>query len=313
MAQESFFNRVGDTLFDIFLAPHYYVAHGEGLSTARENNTVGQGRRQRAAGDVQGFQGNLAQTQLVRAAELQQELDTQGRPIMDAQVLRQQEIADLAAQYAKEGIPEAQRQMAADDIQRSQAMQLSAASNLGTGLRALGNTQASTAQAYRELAAQDAAMAQQNQAQYLRSLGSLGAAEGVAEQYNQLMPYQEKQAEMQALLGSSTNNQMAQLQFGYQNAAQTEQMMLDLASTAAQIGAQASDRRLKQNINKVGVSESGIPIYTWNYKTTPHQTHTGTIAQDLIELGRKDAIVTMEDGYYAVDYSKIDVEFSKVK
>ena len=192
------------------------------------------------------YQQGLSQAQLIRAAELQQELDAQGRPIMDAQVLRQQEIADLAEQYAKEGMPEAQRQMAADDIQRNQAMQLSAASNLGAGLRALGNTQASTANAYRNLAAQDAAIAQQNQAQYLGSLSNLGAAEGMAEQYNELMPYQEKQAEMQALLGSTVQNQMGALGFDYQRAAQNEQMLMDVGSTGAQLAMQIMASQAQQ-------------------------------------------------------------------
>ena len=69
----------------------------------------------------------------------------------------------------------------------------------------------------------------------------------------------------------------------------------------------ASDIRLKENINKTGVSESGIPIYTFNYKND-NQLWSGTMAQDLINLGREDAVTIMGNGYYGVYYDMIDVD-----
>ena len=40
----------------------------------------------------------------------------------------------------------------------------------------------------------------------------------------------------------------------------------------------------------------------------------GTSAQDLIAMGRKDAVGTTEkDGFYYVDYSKLDVDFEQVQ
>jgi hypothetical protein len=67
-----------------------------------------------------------------------------------------------------------------------------------------------------------------------------------------------------------------------------------------------SDVRLKENINKTGISKSGIPIYTFSYKNDD-QVWSGTMAQDLLEIGRDDAVLLMDNGYYAVDYSVIDV------
>ena len=32
------------------------------------------------------------------------------------------------------------------------------------------------------------------------------------------------------------------------------------------------------------------------------------MAQDLLNLGRKDAVKMMDNGYYGVDYNKIDVD-----
>lgn len=68
-----------------------------------------------------------------------------------------------------------------------------------------------------------------------------------------------------------------------------------------------SDVRLKENINKTGVSKSGIPIYTFSYKND-NQVWSGTMAQDLLAMGRGDAVRLMDNGYYAVDYNAIDVD-----
>ena len=68
-----------------------------------------------------------------------------------------------------------------------------------------------------------------------------------------------------------------------------------------------SDIRLKENITKTGISKSGIPIYTFNYKNND-QVWSGTMAQDLLEIGRSDAVLLMDNGYYAVDYNIIDVD-----
>ena len=67
-----------------------------------------------------------------------------------------------------------------------------------------------------------------------------------------------------------------------------------------------SDVRLKENISKTGVSKSGIPIYTFSYKND-NQVWSGTMAQDLLNIGREDAVVLTDSGYYAVDYNAIDV------
>ena len=68
-----------------------------------------------------------------------------------------------------------------------------------------------------------------------------------------------------------------------------------------------SDVRLKENITKTGVSESGIPIYTFSYKNE-NQVWSGTMAQDLIKMGREDAVTITDNGYYAVYYDMIDVD-----
>jgi len=72
-----------------------------------------------------------------------------------------------------------------------------------------------------------------------------------------------------------------------------------------------SDIRLKENITKTGVSKSGIPTYTFNYKND-NTLWSGTMAQDLLEMGMEDAVKTMDNGYYAVNYNMIDVDMTKI-
>ena len=74
-----------------------------------------------------------------------------------------------------------------------------------------------------------------------------------------------------------------------------------------------SDIRLKENIKLIGHSDSKIPIYEFNFKKDPKKIKwTGAMAQDLLEMGRDDAVYISEHGedkgYYGVHYDKIDVD-----
>jgi hypothetical protein len=83
--------------------------------------------------------------------------------------------------------------------------------------------------------------------------------------------------------------------------------------TAGQIAALASmipsDAELKDNIKKIGELEPGVGWYTWDWNekgkaigadATPAE---GVLAQEVLEV--KPNAVTVKDGYYAVDYSKV--------
>jgi len=293
----------GKTLGERITGETSYVSDLTGVGTGNAANALSNNQKM------------TAMQQELEAERLRAELEAQGRPEMQAALDRQRQITQMAEGYAREGMPEAQRQMAADNIAGNQAAQFAAASNMGSGLRNLGQTQASTAQSYRQLNAQDAMMAQGNQQQYLAQLGQQGMLEGQAEGYNVIQPYEQKVAEMQALLGSSQQNQYNSLNFDYQQQLAQQQMMMDMAgsglSFAGSVAPMAmSDARIKENINHTGFSESGIPTYTWVYKADPNKkTHSGTMAQDLLEMGKKEAVIRTISGFYAVDYSKIDVDF----
>lgn len=64
-----------------------------------------------------------------------------------------------------------------------------------------------------------------------------------------------------------------------------------------------SDRRLKENIERIGETEGGAPLYKFRYKSGG-PFHIGVMAQDLLDT-QPDAVVMENDGYYAVDYSKV--------
>ena len=73
-----------------------------------------------------------------------------------------------------------------------------------------------------------------------------------------------------------------------------------------------SDIRLKKDINKIGISPMGIPIFTFRFKDDKQNTlYQGTIAQEIIDI-IPEAVTIHDNGFYMVDYSKIDVEYKKL-
>jgi len=70
-----------------------------------------------------------------------------------------------------------------------------------------------------------------------------------------------------------------------------------------------SDMNLKENINLTGLSDSGINIYTFEYKDKKYGegVYRGVMAQEV-----PWASFEADNGYLAVDYSKVDVDFEQV-
>ena len=88
-----------------------------------------------------------------------------------------------------------------------------------------------------------------------------------------------------------------------------------MAQVGAQVAAAGSDDRLKYDITRVGTSPDGIPKYTFRYRADGKHgpKYIGTSAQDLLAMGREDAVGQKEkDGFYYVDYSKLDVDMEVV-
>ena len=76
------------------------------------------------------------------------------------------------------------------------------------------------------------------------------------------------------------------------------------------VGSLTSDVALKENINHVGKSPSGINIFEYNYvgETTRHR---GAMAQEVL-VKKPEAVVEMDNGYLGINYNMIDVTPTKV-
>lgn len=90
-----------------------------------------------------------------------------------------------------------------------------------------------------------------------------------------------------------------------QNRAATYQTVGGLASTAIMF-AMFSDRRMKEDVKKIGVSDKGINIYEFAYIGADGR-YQGVMANEV-----PWAVVEADNGYFKVDYSKVDVEFKRV-
>jgi hypothetical protein len=105
------------------------------------------------------------------------------------------------------------------------------------------------------------------------------------------------------------NRQFQANQAKKDRSAQQKAALIGALGAAGGAGIQAaSDERLKEDIKKIGTSPSGLNIYSFKYKDKPG-IYQGVIAQELQESNPK-AVVT-KDGFLAVDYSLIDVDFIK--
>ena len=69
-----------------------------------------------------------------------------------------------------------------------------------------------------------------------------------------------------------------------------------------------SDLRLKKNISKIGKSKSGLNIYEFDY-IDKEGTYQGVMSNEVPE----EAVLVGVNGYDVVDYSKVDVDFKRIK
>jgi len=87
-------------------------------------------------------------------------------------------------------------------------------------------------------------------------------------------------------------------------------MALDVISIIPQLAGMISDRRLKQDIVPVGLSPTGINIYEFSFEPAG-QRFRGVMAQEILD-SHPDAVIVSDDGFYAVEYDKIDADFEIV-
>lgn len=114
----------------------------------------------------------------------------------------------------------------------------------------------------------------------------------------------------QALSGAAGNTQ-AKTAAGVSTQPSIASQLAALGQAAAGgYGSYKSDIRVKENITKVGALPSGLSLYEFEYKPefkdkAGYGRFVGVMAQEAKEFF-PDAVSMEEDGYYAVDYSKIN-------
>ena len=79
-----------------------------------------------------------------------------------------------------------------------------------------------------------------------------------------------------------------------------------------------SDKKLKKNIEKVGETESGVPVSDFDYKKDKDAPegpgrYRGVIAQDLIGTEHEEAVKKINKNTLGVDYSQLDVQLQKIE
>ena len=113
------------------------------------------------------------------------------------------------------------------------------------------------------------------------------------------------------LLGAASQQYNAAL--GNQNMQNASQSNLNSGLMGlAGAGIMASDIRMKENIKQVYSLANGLPVYEYEYKPefkdlAGHGKFVGVMAQDVQKV-IPDAVLTLDNGYLAVDYGKINAK-----
>jgi hypothetical protein len=71
-----------------------------------------------------------------------------------------------------------------------------------------------------------------------------------------------------------------------------------------------SDVRLKADINEVGITVMGLPLYQFRYLDGTDRFE-GVMAQDVIAK-MPEAVIMGDDGYYRVDYARLGIQMRRV-
>lgn len=87
---------------------------------------------------------------------------------------------------------------------------------------------------------------------------------------------------------------------------------VDSKGTVSSTGACRSERRLKKNIEYIGTSAMGIPMYYFEYKNPQNAPsgdgkYLGTMVDDLQRLGMYD-VLFVDGSDICVDYNKLDID-----
>ena len=72
-----------------------------------------------------------------------------------------------------------------------------------------------------------------------------------------------------------------------------------------------SDIRLKTDIERVGITANGLPLYTFKY-IGGDAVYRGVMAQDVLEVF-PEAVCTMPNGFLAVHYDMLGLSMTRME
>ncbi len=272
-----------------------------------QNEAQNQQLRAQGATDVQ--REDLSQRNLSRQANIQQDQYNTG--LQQQTNLANQQATNQASQFGASAQNQAAQFGAAASNQFASqqfgaenqfALANQQAENQSYQFGASAQNQFAQAQfgADNQFAAQNA----QSQNQFALARAQ-GASQQQENQYNQLANlYSQDAAQKNAAFQTEGARKQRKSSFwgGIAGAA------IGAVGTIASGGASGSDPELKENINRIGTSPSGLPIYEWDYKDGSGR-YQGTMSTDVPEYALAKGIF---GGYDGVFYDKIDVELKRV-
>ena len=174
------------------------------------------------------------------------------------------------------------------------------------------NTALTTAQGQQQLglSAEQANLARlQGAGAQMGQLGTAGQSAGLAGAQAEMAAGQTQQQTQQAGLSALYNQFLQQQSYPFQtaqflaNIAEGTGALSGSTNTSTQPSSFFSDRRLKENVKKIGAAKNGLPIYSFNYKGDPEKLVRLGFMADEVEKKRPEA-VGLAGGFKTVDYER---------
>jgi hypothetical protein len=220
---------------------------------------------------------------------------------------------------AKEGLSDAERNVITTDFAQASNMNVENAKNAaGSSLAPYiqSVTNANAGKFSLGLAAENERVRREREGlalQYFNMLGGAGQAFQNADNLNfqkQLLKEQALGQAKQDYYFNKREDEIARNQMRMQGVSTIGQLGSDYIGAGAQVATSAvgSDRRLKENIKQVGVS-NGINLYEFNYKGGETKW-VGVMADEVEHI---PGAVIQKNGLGYVNYSVIGVEFKKAE
>jgi len=315
--------QLSGTNYDPYMNPYTdaVIKSAEGdILRGGEKALTGLGAQASSAGAFGGSRHGIAMGEMGRNITEQMAKSATGLRQANFQQAQQAAQQDIASRM-QAGL--ANQQASQFDIGNVRQAQLA---NQQAGMKDIQNLM--QAQQLNQMAGLQGSQNRLGASQQLGNLANLGFGMGQTVQGNLAQQGTQQQAMMQALIdaakqqyGGYTGHPAQGLGYVTQALGATgtptsttessSPGLFGYLTAASQIpGLFPSDRRLKKNITKMGQLKSGLNIYKWEWidgakELGADMNHTlGVIAQEVKELF-PNAVVKMDNGYYAVNYSAL--------